>query len=50
MYDEQVRKYNERRFEERRREAKDRHIKGWMREMKGTSWNRKARYYRNEID
>jgi hypothetical protein len=50
MYNEQVRKYNERRFEERRREAKDKHVKVWMREMKGTSWNRKAKYYKNGID
>jgi hypothetical protein len=36
----------ERRREERRREEKDKRVKNWMREMKGTSWNRRARYYR----
>lgn len=42
--------YDERRFEERKREAKDKHVESWVREMKRTSWNRKARYYRNEIN
>jgi hypothetical protein len=46
---EEGRRREERRREERRRE-KDKFVESWMGEMKGMSWNRKARCYRNEID
>jgi hypothetical protein len=38
------------RFEERRREEKDKVVESWMGGMEGMSWNRKVRCYRNEID
>jgi transposase len=43
------RMYDERRFEERRRGEKDMFVGRWMGEMEGMSWDRKARYCRNEI-
>jgi hypothetical protein len=43
------RMYDERGFEERRRGEKDMFVERWMGEMEGMSWDRKARYCRNEI-